>query len=146
MYTLLVRERIEQKKQILVWIHPRDFIVRSPDNHSSICQRISVASNLSHLLFSDCLPSLPHDDKKHQTQISSRKSRRPPRHLFRTNAQTTVRRHETIPLVFQQETQDSEEKTESQKKRPQHQTIKLRHEHSSHSLEKYELTRLMDKA
>jgi hypothetical protein len=38
-------------------------------------------------------------------------------------------------LVLQQETQDSQEKREKQKKRPWHQTIKLGHEHSKLSLE-----------
>ena len=126
MHVLLLRERIEKKKQIPVWIFPCDFIVCSPNDNSIIYQRVSVASDLSRLLFSRRLPSVPHDRKKHQSKVSSRKPRRPPGHLFGTNAQTNIRGHETIPLVLQQETQNTQERRKTQGKRPTHQTMKLR--------------------
>jgi hypothetical protein len=86
LHALLTRERIEQKKEIPVWIYPCDRVICSPNNNSSIYQCISVANDLSPLLFSRRLPSVSHDHKKHQSKVSHRKPGGPPGHLFRTNA------------------------------------------------------------
>lgn len=99
-----MRERVKEENSFSGWVCPRNSGVRSSNSHYYNGQRGFVVGDFPHILFWQCLSSLSHDPQKHQAGISNAESRRTSRHLFGSHAETDIRGHGAVSVVFQEET------------------------------------------